>query len=48
MVHTDVGIPNQTMPWQATVMVVGLLKPHGVSASGTSFLHVEYVSYSPQ
>lgn len=47
VVHTDTGIARQTIPWQPTVMVVGLLKPHGAAASGTSELHVEYVAYTP-
>jgi hypothetical protein len=47
VVHTDTGVAHETIPWEPTVMVVGLLKPHGPTASGTSMLHVDYVSYEP-
>jgi len=47
VVHSDIGIAHDTIPWEETVMVVGLLKPHGAAATGTSLLAVEYVSYNP-
>ena len=47
VVHADTGVARKTIPWEPTLMVVGLLKPHTSAASGTSYLDIDYVSYAP-